>query len=475
MKFVIIGGDAAGMSAASRAKRMQPDMDVIVFEKTDDVSYSACGMPYNIADPDRQMDDLVVRQAEVFRHQQGIDLFTGYRVDAVDPANRTVTGTIQHSGQHFHQDYDRLLIATGGRPKMPDLPGVDQPGVLALKSLDDGRQIKDYIQTHAVTRSVIIGMGYIGLEMAEALRLRDIAVDMVKPGPDLLPWMHRDLASIVEQELVANQVGVHPGSAVTAIDATDDGLVVTCQDRSLVADMVLVAVGIVPNSELAIAAGLETGANMAIAVNRRMQTSDPSIYAAGDCADAIHVVTGQKAWIPLALRANRAGWAVADNVCGRTTTLQGVAGTAVFKVFDVQVARTGLSLKEGRDAGFDPQEIVIKSASRAHNHPGTQPLWVQLVGDRASGRLLGAQMVGRESAAHRINAAVVALHNRMTVADFVQTDLAYAPPFGPVWDPLLTAANQLMKKYSRSAYNGKRGAEAGQTHHRLLLRGFLDS
>ncbi|PID39465.1 MAG: pyridine nucleotide-disulfide oxidoreductase [Proteobacteria bacterium] len=446
MKFVIIGGDAAGMSAASRAKRMQPEMDVIVLEQTEDVSYSACGMPYNIADANREIDDLVVRKADVFRKKQGMELLTGHRVETIDVAERIVAGTTQNGNQSFRFDYDRLLIATGGRPKIPNLTGFDLPGVLALKSLEDGRKVKGYLRTHAVSKVVIIGMGYIGLEMAEALHQRGIAVEMVKPGPDLLPWMHRDLAGVVEKELVEKQVGLHPGCVISRIEKNADCLKVVCEDRSLSADMVLVAVGIVPNSEIAADAGIETGIGNAIGVDRRMQTSDPWIYAAGDCADAIHVVTGRKTWIPLALRANRTGWAVADNVCGKNTELEGVAGTAVFKVFDLQVARTGLSVEEAGSSGFDPVEVVIKSASRAHNHPGTRPVWVQLVADKTSGRLLGAQMVGQESAAHRINAAAVALHNQMTVATFAQTDLAYAPPFGPVWDPLLTAANQLLKK-----------------------------
>ena len=388
----------------------------------------------------------MVRTAGVFRRKQGIDLLTGYLAEAIDRNNRTVSGTIQHSGEPFQFDFDRMLIATGGRPVIPDLPGFDLPGVLALKSLDDGRKIKDYIQTHAVKKAVIVGMGYIGLEMAEALRERGIDVDMVKPGPDLLPWMPQELAGVVAQELTAKTVQLHLGSDIKRIEASNDGLCVVCKDRTLTADMVLVAIGIQPNSEIAADAGIQISTGNAIAVNRNMQTSDPAIFAAGDCADAIHVVTGEKTWIPLALRANRAGWAVADNVCGKPTELQGVAGTAVFKVFDLQVARTGLTIEESRRFGFDAASVVIKSASRAHNHPGAQPIHVHLVGDKTSGRLLGAQMVGIESAAHRINAAVVALHNRMTVADFVQTDLAYAPPFGPVWDPLLTAANQLLKR-----------------------------
>jgi NADPH-dependent 2,4-dienoyl-CoA reductase/sulfur reductase-like enzyme len=209
--------------------------------------------------------------------------------------------------------------------------------------------------------------------------------------------------------------------------------------------MVLVAVGVQPNNELAVAAGIALGPGDAIAVDRALRTSDPDIYAAGDCADAFHVVTGQKTWIPLALRANRAGWAVADHLAGRAVSLAGVAGTAVFKVFDLQVARTGLSLAEAEASGFNPAERVIKGRSRAHAHPGASTVAVQMVGDRDSGRLLGVQMVGNEGVAHRINAAAVALHQMMTVEAFSQCDMAYAPPFGPVWDPMLTAANQLLK------------------------------
>jgi NADPH-dependent 2,4-dienoyl-CoA reductase/sulfur reductase-like enzyme len=210
--------------------------------------------------------------------------------------------------------------------------------------------------------------------------------------------------------------------------------------------MVLVAIGIKPNSKIAAAAGLDLGIKDAIAVDKKLKTSDKNIYAAGDCTDAYHVVTGEKTWIPLALRANRAGWAAADNVCGKSVELPGIAGTAVFKVFDLEVARTGLTMDEAKRHGFEPAEMVIKTRSRAHAHPGASFIYVQMIGDKKTGRLLGAQMVGKEGVAHRINAPAVALHNRMTVEDYCQTDLAYAPPFGPTWDPTLTAANQLLKK-----------------------------
>ena len=403
MKFVIIGADAAGMSAASRAKRTKPDMGVVVLEKTQDVSYSACGMPYNIADVDRGVDDLVVRAAEVFRKKQGIDLTTGARVESIDTKNRTVSGTRLENGAVFTSAYDRLLIATGGRPIVPNRPGFDLPGVLALKSLDDGRRIKNFIGRRGVNRAVIIGMGYIGLEMAEALRQRDIDVAMVKPGPDLLPWMPRELAQVVFDTLDANGVRLHLGQNTSAIEGADGKLEVVCDHGSLSTDLVLVAMGIVPNSELAVDAGIETGDGKSIAVDRNLKTSDESVYAAGDCADSFHVVTGKKTWIPLALRANRAGWAVADNVCGIPTRLEGVAGTAVFKVFDLQVARTGLTVEQANAHGFDTASVIIQSRSRAHAHPGSETIWVHLVGGKGQRPAFGSPngRPGRRGPSHK--------------------------------------------------------------------------
>jgi NADPH-dependent 2,4-dienoyl-CoA reductase/sulfur reductase-like enzyme len=445
MKFVIIGGDAAGMSAASRAKRNNPALDITVLEKTLDISYSACGMPYNIADSKREIDDLVVRPASVFREKQGITVLTGHCVESIDPLNKTVAG-ISLQQKKFQFPYDKLLIATGGSPIIPDLAGFDLPGVLALKSLDDGRKIKAYINSHKVKKAVIIGMGYIGLEMCEALRARSIETGMVKPGPVFLPWMEEELSDVVRKEVETHNVKLYPGHTLQKIDTGDRHLQVICSDLILDADMVLVAIGITPNSELASGAGLDLGISNAIAVDKSLKTSDENIYAAGDCTDAYHVVSGKKTWIPLALRANRAGWAVADNICGKAAELPGIAGTAVFKVFDLEVARTGLIMKEAINFGFEPEAVTIRTRSRAHAHPGASVIHVLMIGDKKSGRLLGAQMVGKEGVAHRINAIAVALHARMTVEEYCQTDLAYAPPFGPVWDPTLTAANQLLKK-----------------------------
>jgi NADPH-dependent 2,4-dienoyl-CoA reductase/sulfur reductase-like enzyme len=401
-------------------------------------------MPYNVADAARDMDDLIVRPAHVFKEKQGIDVRIEHRVEAVDPVGKVVRGRTS-GGEPFEVSYDKLLIATGARPVVPDLPGIVSPGVMTLKNLDDGRKIKAFIKREQVKKAVILGMGYIAFEMCEALRARGIEVAMIKPRPIFIPWMNQQLSSIVKKEVEANQVKVHLGQPIEKIGKSDRGLRLAGPGLQLDGDMVLVSVGVRPNSELAENAGLGLGPSRSIAVDKMLRTSDPDIYAAGDCADAFHVVTEERTWIPLALRANRAGWAVADNVLGGKVELQGVAGTAVFKVFELEVARTGLSVEEATKAGFAPAEVVIQSRSRAHNHPGSSTISVQLVGDKKSGRLLGAQMVGKEGAAHRINAAAVALQAKMNVEAFSQSDLSYAPPFGPSWDPLLTAANQLLK------------------------------
>jgi CoA-dependent NAD(P)H sulfur oxidoreductase len=371
-------------------------------------------------------------------------LKTGHCVESLSTSGREVSGTTMVGGA-FRFLYDKLLIATGAAPIVPDVPGNELPGVMVLKNLDDGRKMKQFLQETPVRKTVILGMGYIAMEMCEALRAREIEVDMVKPGPVFIPWMNAQLASIVRKELEANQVGVHLGHRLHKIMQTEKGLKVIFDDLDLDCQMVLIAVGIRPCSELAEKVALALGPSKSISVDKTMLTSDQNIYAAGDCSDAYHVVTGQKTWIPLALRANRAGWAVADNVLGGGVEVEGVAGTAVYKVFDLEVARTGLSVEEAKKYGFEPSEAVIESRTRAHTYPGGSPLFVEMVGDRKSGRLLGVQIVGKEGAAHRINAPAVALHAGMTVEEFSQTDLAYAPPFGPSWDPMLTAANQLLK------------------------------
>lgn len=452
MQYVVIGGDAAGMSAASRMKRMKPETDVIVLEQTGDVSYSACGMPYNLADPARETDDLVVRRAQVFREKQGIDLRTGHRVTRIDRQDKRVLGE-REDGSAFSIAYDKLLIATGASPRRLTIPGEDLPGVVALNALQDARDIRSLVAAQSVKKAVIIGMGYIALEMAETLTARGMSVTMVKPRERFLPKLDEDLAGIVRDYLQEQGVILYPGEAVKAIRKSDNGLVVTTPKRVLEADLVLTAVGVSPNSGLASEAGLALGAGGTVAVDGFFRTADPDIYAAGDCAECRHVVSGRPVFVPLALLANRGGRLAVDHAAavmdGRDSELKpfpGIAATAVFKSFGMQIATTGLHRREAEEAGFSPQSVTIRSASRAHVFPGGKRLWVSLLGDKKSGKLLGCQIIGEEGAALRINAAAVALQAGMSVEEFSLSDLAYAPPFGPTWDPLLTAANQLQKK-----------------------------
>ncbi len=445
MRFVIIGGNAAGMSAASKSKRNDPAIEVIVLEKTTDVSYLVSGLSYNMADAYREINDLIVRSVNVFRDKQKIDVRLGHTAERFDPKNRNVKGRIS-DGRDFEIAYDKLLIATGARARMLPIPGIDLPGVVTLRSLGDGRRLKQLMSCKFAKRALIVGAGYIGLEMADAFYRRDINVEMYDIEARLLPWMPPEMANIVQIEMENRGVKFHFGTKLLNIARSNHELHATFDSGTVRADILLIAVGILPNSEIATQAGLALGAGGAISVDSTMRTSDPHIYAAGDCADMIHVVTGQKVWIPLGLIANRGGWAVANNVTGRRTQVPGIVGTTVFETFDIEVTRTGLSPVEARMVGFDAVETRIRSRSRAHGYPGSHEIYVSLVADRASGRLLGGTIVGREGAAHRINALAAALHAKMGVREFVQCDMAYAPPFGPVWDPLLIAANQLQKE-----------------------------
>ena len=443
MKVIIIGGNAAGMSAASKLKRLKPDTDVIVFEKSTDVSYGACSMPYNISDDNRVIDDLVIRTADVFIEKNKIDLRVNHEVTEILVKDKSVR-VLDSDGNSFLQEYDKLVIATGSSPIIPGGEGFGLPGVYYLKTLEDGRRLKAVIND--VKRAVIVGMGYIGLEMAESLRSKGIEVEMVEAAPKTQPWFSSEISEKIEEQLNNHEVKFHLDTAVTGIVENDKGLKVICGDLEIDTEIVIVAIGTIPSSKLAENAGIVMGPKKSIAVNHSMQTSAPDIYSAGDCADSFDTVTGERVLVPLALRANRGGWAVADHIAGKDVNLSGITSTAVFRVFDLEVARVGINSEEAVKAGFSPEEVTVKSGSRAHAFPGASKIFVTMVGDRETGQLLGVQMAGEEGAAHRINAGAVALHAKLTVEDFAQSDLAYAPPFGPSWDPLLVAANQLVKK-----------------------------
>jgi NADPH-dependent 2,4-dienoyl-CoA reductase/sulfur reductase-like enzyme len=458
MRIVVIGGVAAGMSAASQAKRRRPDAEVIVLERGPHVSYGACGMPYNIEDPARALEDLVVITAEQFRAERGIDVRTMTEALAVDPERKRVHARDRRSGSEIELDYDALVIATGASAVRPPLRGLDLPGVFVLRELTDGIALKRYLAEARPQRAVILGAGYIGLEMAEVLRARGLGVVLLERERQVLPGYEDAVVKVATETLHRHEVEVHPGATVDAIERTADGrgLVVRGESCRHEAELVLVSVGVRPNVALARDAGIRLGDTGAIAVDAELRTSAPDVFAAGDCAEAPHLISGRPAYIPLGTTANKQGKIAGANAAGAHETFAGIVGSAGFKLFELEVARTGLSSLDARRLGLDAVAVPSTHRSRAHGYPGAKPITTVLVVERGTRRLLGAQMIGGDAVAKRVDVLATALHARMTIDQVEALDLSYAPPFAPVWDPILIAATVAAKAVA--APRGGRGS-----------------
>jgi NADPH-dependent 2,4-dienoyl-CoA reductase/sulfur reductase-like enzyme len=431
MRLLVIGGVAAGLSAAARARRKDPSLEIVVLEKGAVVSYSACGLPYFIEGRVRQVDELVVYTPEYFRRERNITVRTGSRVAAIAHARREVA---LECGERVH--YDRLVIATGARPCADGIVGVEQPHVFTLQTLEDGERLRRCLEEKRPRRAVVIGAGYIGLEAADALRRRGLAVTVLERGPWVLGRDDAGLTKTVTRLLELHGVELRLNARVSAIEP----------DRVAEArcDVVVLAAGLRPNAELAAEAGVQAGRTGAIQVDDRMETNLRGVFAAGDCAETCHLVTGRPAYIPLGTTANKMGRVAGANAAGARERFAGVVGTSIVRVFDAGIASTGLSAAEARREGFDPVSARIESAARA-GYFGGRPTSVELVADRGTGRLLGGTVAGEQGADGRINVIAAALHARMNLEQFEQLDLAYSPPFAPVWDPLLIAAQQLIR------------------------------
>jgi NADPH-dependent 2,4-dienoyl-CoA reductase/sulfur reductase-like enzyme len=442
-RLVVVGAVAAGTSAAAKAKRTNPDLEVTLLERDEHISYGACGIPYFIAGAIPNQDALIARTPAEFG-KQGIDVRIRHEVLAVETAAKRLRVADHESGRDYALPYDSLIIATGAESFRPPVPGLDLAGVFTLRTLSDGLAIQEALR-HKSPSTVIIGGGYIGLEMAEAFRALGLPVTVVEMAPQLMVNLDQDMSDVVRAEVERQGVQVLLNDGLVRCEGLESVQKVITQHSELAADLVLLSIGVRPNTRVAQQAGVALGAGKAIAVDGHMRTNVEGIYAAGDCVETMHQVTGEKVYIPLGTTANKQGRVAGANIAGMSCTFEGVVGTAVAKIFDLEVARTGLTEREALAHGFDVQSQVVEVSDRAHYYPGGSPLHVKLIVDRASGRLLGAQMVGKQGAAKRIDVLAAALYGKMTIEDVTRLDCSYAPPYAPVWDPILVAANVVSK------------------------------
>ncbi|MFC9440341.1 FAD-dependent oxidoreductase [Nocardia sp. NPDC057030] len=445
-RLVVIGGDAAGMSAAAQARRLKDasELQIVVFERGRFTSFSACGIPYWVGGDVRERDALIARTPEEHRSRD-IDLRMRTEVTEIDVAGRRVRARELDSGAESWTDYDKLVIATGARPIRPPLPGIDAPGVHGVQTLDDGQALIDTLEHTEGKRAVVVGAGYIGVEMAEALIQRGYDVTMLHRGPEPMSTMDPDMGALVRDAMCGLGIDVVGNAEVTEIRTGDGGRVraVVADGGEYAADVVVLGIGVRPDTELASAAGLPLGEYGGLLTDLAMRVrGHANIWAGGDCVEVLDLVAERERHIALGTHANKHGQIIGANVGGGYGTFPGVVGTAVSKVCDLEVARTGLREKDARAAGLQYVTVTIESTSRAGYYPDAATMTVKLLAERRTGRLLGVQIVGREGAGKRVDIAAVALTARMTVEQMTALDLGYAPPFSPVWDPVLVAARK---------------------------------
>jgi NADPH-dependent 2,4-dienoyl-CoA reductase/sulfur reductase-like enzyme len=432
MALVVIGGVAAGLSAAARARRVDARLEIVVLEKGPAISYGACGLPYFVEGRVREIGELIRYTPEYFRKERNIEVRTGARVVAISHPRREV---VLESGAKVR--YEKLVIATGARGGQPSLAGAQLPHVFTLETLDDAERMRRFLGERRPKSAVVVGAGYIGVEVADALRRNGLRVTILERSAHALRRDDAGFTAAVREQLEEHGVELRTGVAVKAIEL--DGVAgVGC-------DMVVVAAGFQPNVELAAAAGIEIGRTGAIRTDERMETNLRGVYAAGDCAEVMHLVSGRPTWIPLGTTANKAGRVAGACAAGARERFAGVVGTSIVGIFGMGFATTGFSAAEAGAEGFSPVVARIEAKSRPRYYQGVKTT-VELVADRATGRLVGGSVIGEDGAAGRINVVATALHARMRVEEFAQLDLAYSPPFAPVWDPILIAAQQLAKE-----------------------------
>ena len=446
-RLVIIGGVAAGAKAAAKARRMRPDLDIVVYQDETEVSYSACGQPYVLSGVIENRDKIIIRRPQEFA-SDNIRVLTRHRVEAIDVATRQIRVNDLSGNGEQTTAYDKLILATGARPIIPAVDGIELEGVLTLRSISDLDRFKSTISTLKPEKAAIIGAGYIGLELAETFHALDIKTTIIEKFDRILPKFDAEMAQLVSAHLTENAVELVTGDGLAEIGGNNGRVasVTTESGLSRDVDLVVIAIGVRPNTDLAQDGGIAIGETGAIAVDRKMQTRAPGVYAAGDCCETIDRVTGKTTWLPLGDIANLQGRVAGENAAGGNASFPGVLGTAIFKTFDLNVACTGLSETAARQAGYEAVSVNVNRSDRARYFPGGSSLAIKLVADKQVGRLLGAQVIGPGKADKMIDIAATALLGRLTCEDLENADLAYAPPFSPVLSPMITAAGALNSK-----------------------------
>lgn len=437
MKVVIIGGVAGGASAAARLRRLDERAEIIVFERSGFVSYANCGLPYYIGGTIAEKRELTLQTPESFWNRFRIRVKTKHEVLAIDPAAKTVTVKDLSTGKAFTESYDKLVLSPGAMPTRPPLPGIDSERVFSLRTVEDTLRIHDYVRREKPQSAVLVGGGYIGIEVAENLRELGLDVTIVQRPKQLMNTLDYDMATFVHAKLREKGIRLELGRSVSGFEERD-GQILTLIDGQdpLPADLVLLAIGVTPDSGLAKQTGLALGIKGSIVVNDRMETSVPDIYAVGDAVQVKHAVTGQDALIALAGPANKQGRIAADNICGLDSRYRGSQGSSIIKVFDLTVASTGLTEKAAASAGIDADCVVLSPGSHASYYPGARPMTMKVVFEKQTFRLLGAQIAGGEGVDKRIDVLAVALHAGMRADELKGLDLAYAPPYSSAKDPV---------------------------------------
>ncbi|MFE9926495.1 FAD-dependent oxidoreductase [Streptomyces sp. NPDC005774] len=454
-RLVVIGGDAAGMSAASQARRLKgPDeLEILAFERGRFTSFSACGIPYWVAGDVAERDELIARTPEEHRARH-IGLRMRTEVTEIDPDRGRVRARDLDSGIESWTSYDKLVIATGARPVRPELPGMDADGVHGVQTLEDGQALLDTLERTTGRRAVVVGAGYIGVEMAEAMIKRGYEVTVVNRGREPMATLDPDMGRLVHRAMEGLGITMVNDAEVTELLTGDDGRVraVSTADAEYPADVVVLGIGVRPETALARAAGLPLGEHDGLLTDRSMRVRGyENIWAGGDCVEVLDLISGQERHIALGTHANKHGQIIGSNVGGDYATFPGVVGTAVSKVCDLEIARTGLREKDAHRAGLRFETVTIESTSRAGYYPNASPMTVKMLAELRTGRLLGVQIVGREGAGKRVDIAAVALTAGMTVEQMTMLDLGYAPPFSPTWDPVLVAARKATAKIRATA------------------------